>query len=1471
MHDLHLRFNPHGTNLTWHPSGISFVDQQIFCRNNSTVLLILPTRHQIFDTISWPSSLLTDESCFVLAFIKDQEASDEKEEEFFVDCDDNKNMVSSPPSSPSPDADCISNASSESEAQTENIQDCNDTSSAVNSQATDDNIQDEDDNLSNVDSLLDDIICIDDVDSECSYDVERVDAHVAQTRSMAKRKQEGIDAAARDKKESEKRLNALNVQHGFYPIPFGERCVHLQRALREQAECRCACKCRCVGKCICADGCICVEEKSPIFKICSNIARRFDRIAPSVTCTCTVRNACHSTGHVNNKCEVCNVQIKGAKYHHARAKFTVKDRDNREGQASIDLLCRGHKDLMLVMVTEVAGANVVLALPVKSKQTKALIPVLWQLFNLAAYFYDVAVSRVHCDRESGVFHARTSILPVHTTFTISGDHSANPMAENFNRSLTRGASKAVAHLTSAATRRNLWSYAVSHTAYVISQRNLGSKDCQLKGCRLSGQTMVPFLALGFAKPHLGDKLPRVDQDNSYAVYLGPCSLTPLASLVLIIKHDPHDTKSNFCVGDKVISVRGFSPCDDEEKHAVFPNVHWPGKEQEELTAVCRTCSLTRYMEKDQFDKLVNPGGEFTCEPTNATCGEPMIGLCRARKGAKKGAQHRKGKLKSKLDKVTAAVADVITESFTECDSCPLEYVDVLNADVREDVATELNNDIEFEDFLNGSENHLNFVSGVSADIEHMIESTSGSVRNMASFKADALATMDELNNESKSAFLTKLLTKKEELEAKDSVEAISVEAHQLFEVDKVVDVPMNQDDAVKQFPNATASPAMLIVSIKNYEFHLNSKRQVEAACVAVADARRKVDEARAFIAGQINDIMKDHRADSESCKSASGLAQDSIYKRIERVIAMEARTDEFAEILDMISMEDKCQDGNELVPKEFQEKGGASELKGASSDAPKHKCRVVVRGDIVQLLRDFIERPTHKPVGNSADTPSVWSATVSLTGFRSVVLHSVLHRFELRSIDLPSAFVQVPWPEELPPHFLKFPKNIQDVMSEKYRGSHLSSPVWRMVKMIYGHRLSGWQFCRKLHAILVENDFVPTEWCNAILVHKTRNIVVCTYVDDLAFSGSKADEDFLMQCVDKGGLKIGEQAESCRKYLGTKVTTCHGDDVSIVRFSQAEYAHAICTMYADLYGKTPALRRFPGAWNASASCEVQRDVHQALPPSEKPSKVTPAADLHRRQVIVGMLLWHSRSVRADISGYVNHLATRLHVWNDHDDVLMSQLIGFLRFSAEKSLVWRIPHDVALSVHSSYDANLHVPRSHCSYVVSIGNRDNQCYAMVDWANKRASLSCTASAASELCAAYYTASNVTGLCGFLASSIDTNAFERENDGVDFRLLGDNLSALLVLQKGYSPMANAWSAPRAFGLRLSVLHQMHAHRIFDCTHVKSKWNMSDLASKVSHPRETFLVMSEMCGISFGVPKFVIPVDLSSDPNMRLSKSLT
>ena len=244
-----------------------------------------------------------------------------------------------------------------------------------------------------------------------------------------------------------------------------------------------------------------------------------------------------------------------------------------------------------------------------------------------------------------------------------------------------------------------------------------------------------------------------------------------------------------------------------------------------------------------------------------------------------------------------------------------------------------------------------------------------------------------------------------------------------------------------------------------------------------------------------------------------------------------------------------------------------------------------------------------------------------------------------------------------------------------------------------------------------------------------------------------------MSAIREGGLKIGDAAEACRKYLGTKVSVSYGDRI-IVRFDQEEYANAIVQTYQELFGTLPHVRRFPGAWNAHTSAEPQRDVHRS---QAQPIHDNDPIARRKRQVVIGMLLWHSRSVRADIAGYVNYLATRIHAWTARDDVFLQQLIGFLRFSAAKALVWDLPSDDALEINALFDANLQVPRSHCSYDVCIGSKSNQCLALVDWGNKKATLTCTASAASELCAAYYCASNVTGLCSFLHDCIETSDFD------------------------------------------------------------------------------------------------------------------
>ena len=47
-----------------------------------------------------------------------------------------------------------------------------------------------------------------------------------------------------------------------------------------------------------------------------------------------------------------------------------------------------------------------------------------------------------------------------------------------------------------------------------------------------------------------------------------------------------------------------------------------------------------------------------------------------------------------------------------------------------------------------------------------------------------------------------------------------------------------------------------------------------------------------------------------------------------------------------------------------------------------------------------------------------------------------------------------------------------------------------------------------------------------------------------------------------------------------QMSVSHGEDHSVVRFSQSEYARAIVEMYHSLYGKKPAPRRYPGTWGA---------------------------------------------------------------------------------------------------------------------------------------------------------------------------------------------------------------------------------------------------------------------------------------------------
>ena len=1454
LHDLHLLHNPYATSILFLTHGISQAAHKHLVKHFTSVLEVTTTVHRLRDTASWHFHESPKVPIFLLLFRQDfeeQPVDDDavscvsaestcskkeepedlgaKKEESLESRDKKEEYVASPRASsqqdkfvPPPDSFATAPSSkSSSPPSLDSLMPSSDT---------------------------------DTVTSTCSYDVQRIDANVVLTRAMARQKQ-----------VLEDKLNQQNKEFGFHPIPFGERVMLMQNAnnpeigpLQQGAHERGPTR---VPILKAKDQGSAAHDKfnddlvnldNPLAKICNNIVRRFDRIGKSVTCSCEIRKKCQSSAHIDNNCELCTKQVRQPKFHHARASFIARDNEN-EGTGSVDLICRGHRDLVMVLVVSISGTHFVLAEPVKSKKTKDLLPVVWHLMSLAKYFYGVSIWRLHGDRESALFHAKNEFSPLLFTFAISGDHAANPVSERFNRTLSVMAAKSMSHLTSSATRKNMWSRAVMHAAFTISMKNV--EDQKVKDCRLSGQTFVPFLALGTVTPHLGSKPSRTEDRNAYALYLAPCDMSPLASLVLLIDYDKQSATSTLCRGTKIISARGFNPCTDTEQHALLPNVLFCGKEKDEVEVICTECSLKRSMEPDQHELVMQrfPDGKFNCDETNATCGEVQWELCRVRVGPLKGSKNRLGKKKGEaaakfafsMTAPSNADRDHTATVFQNGDSS--QHVNLAAADTINDPANIV------EEYL------PDFNHGINADIDEMMENTRHSLSDMSVFKTNVAQAFTSLSQDKIFAGLTKLLTEKSDLETKESTEAITKEANQLFNVDRVVEPPVEQHVALEEHPDATASPAMLIVSIKNYEFK-----------IAKEELKNKVNLARVQLKEECDAIRQEYSDNNRVLYSLSGLANDSsLKKRVEHAIAFEARIKELDDVAELIQCEDLHDFGDSLMPDEFKVDTSGDAMKGASSAEPKWKGRIVVRGDIVQRLDEFINKPIFRPVKLGDDAPSVWSPTVSLSGFRAVVAHSVLHKCELRSLDLPSAFVQVDWPAHLPPHYLKFPENIRDVLTDEFKGKDLKSPVWKMVKMIYGHRLSGWTFCKRLQDILLKNGFVPCDWCNAVMIHPEKNICICTYIDDLAFSCDSAGEVFLMQCIRDGGLKIGDAAECCKKYLGTKLTVIRGERETTVRFDQQEYAVAICEMYRELYGKMPNPRKFPGSWNANLTSEPQRDVHRALPCVS--DGLSEEANRRRRQVIIGMLLWHARSVRCDIAGYVNYLATRIHVWSARDDTFLAQLIGFLRFSAAKALTWVVPHDQELSINVMFDANLHVPRSQCSYSVALGNSSNQCFALIDWSNKRASLSCTASAASELCAAHYTTSNVSGMCQFLDECIATSGSDREFPDTNFQLLGDNVSSLLIIQKGFSPMAGAWASNRAYGLRLAVMHQQHIMRVFRLVHVRSAVNLADLASKVCHSRETFVFLSELCGLSFGRPRFVIPIDRDSSPNRKLMRSLT
>ena len=127
-----------------------------------------------------------------------------------------------------------------------------------------------------------------------------------------------------------------------------------------------------------------------------------------------------------------------------------------------------------------------------------------------------------------------------------------------------------------------------------------------------------------------------------------------------------------------------------------------------------------------------------------------------------------------------------------------------------------------------------------------------------------------------------------------------------------------------------------------------------------------------------------------------------------------------------------------------------------------------------------------------------FAATPSSTSLRTLLLHAVLHQYQVTSCDISSAFLNTPIEEDI---FVQPPPEVYQDRPQV---------VWKLHRALYGLRTSPKMWQEHLHATLQGIGLHQLKSDRCVWVKK--NIIVLAYVDDLLIAGTSRDTtSFLAQ------------------------------------------------------------------------------------------------------------------------------------------------------------------------------------------------------------------------------------------------------------------------------------------------------------------------------------------------------------------------
>jgi hypothetical protein len=403
---------------------------------------------------------------------------------------------------------------------------------------------------------------------------------------------------------------------------------------------------------------------------------------------------------------------------------------------------------------------------------------------------------------------------------------------------------------------------------------------------------------------------------------------------------------------------------------------------------------------------------------------------------------------------------------------------------------------------------------------------------------------------------------------------------------------------------------------------------------------------------------------------------------------------------------------------------------------------------------------------------------------RSLLCISAINDYELRQLDVKTAYLNGPLDEEI---YMNAPD-----------GFGLSAPYWRLHKGLYGLRQAGRQWYLTLHQAYIDLGYTRCEsdWSAYTRRSSSHFSMSATSVDDILIaSNSKAESDRATAEINsKFNITDGGDAEWI---LGCRITRCRSRRLLMI--DQSQFISTI-------------LREF-GMDRCNAvhtPCPKMRLTSEMCPQNE--SERDDAASLPYR-ALVGKCMYLSTCTRPDISYAVRELARFMSNYGRRHYDAAKHLLRYLKGTISRGIIYGDSIDLNPSFRSFCDSDWAMSewrKSVSGYIILCGG------GPIAWSSKQQGIVALSTCEAEYISCTHCARQII----WLRSLFKELGFPQPEATL---LYCDNLGTVSCTHDPHSH-----SRMKHIDIRAHFIRDCVNHGVVDVQHIPGIENPSDLLTK-------------------------------------------